>query len=127
MLKKCGWRSKSSARLTVAGLRTFPYYPVNGLRRHPRTDHCEHQGSILHVIADEIESSQTLAEHRGCRLRHCSVSTWPAISAKRVLAALLRIGWQIKRQSAAPIGALAALARLITPLPFTTMTRSDPR
>jgi predicted RNA binding protein YcfA (HicA-like mRNA interferase family) len=27
------------------------------------------------------------------------VSTWPASKAKRVLAALLRIGWRIKRQS----------------------------
>jgi len=26
------------------------------------------------------------------------VSTWPAAKAKRVLAALLRIGWQIKRE-----------------------------
>jgi len=27
------------------------------------------------------------------------VSNWPAVKARRVLAALLRIGWQIKRQS----------------------------
>jgi predicted RNA binding protein YcfA (HicA-like mRNA interferase family) len=27
------------------------------------------------------------------------VSTWPASKAERVLAALLRIGWRIKRQS----------------------------
>lgn len=27
------------------------------------------------------------------------MSTWPATKAKRVLAALLRIGWSIKRQS----------------------------
>ncbi|MGH7815367.1 MAG: type II toxin-antitoxin system HicA family toxin [Candidatus Binataceae bacterium] len=27
------------------------------------------------------------------------MSGWPAAKAKRVLAALLRIGWQIKRQS----------------------------
>ncbi len=27
------------------------------------------------------------------------MSTWPATNARRVLAALLRIGWQIKRQS----------------------------
>lgn len=27
------------------------------------------------------------------------MSTWPASKAKRVLAALLRIGWRIKRQS----------------------------
>lgn len=27
------------------------------------------------------------------------MSQWPATKAKRVLAALLRIGWQIKRQS----------------------------
>jgi predicted RNA binding protein YcfA (HicA-like mRNA interferase family) len=27
------------------------------------------------------------------------VSTWPASKAKRVLAALLRLGWRIKRQS----------------------------
>jgi len=27
------------------------------------------------------------------------VSHWPAAKARRVLAALLRIGWQIKRQS----------------------------
>jgi predicted RNA binding protein YcfA (HicA-like mRNA interferase family) len=27
------------------------------------------------------------------------VSRWPSAKAKRVLAALLRIGWQIKRQS----------------------------
>jgi len=27
------------------------------------------------------------------------VSDWPAARAKRVLAALLRIGWQVKRQS----------------------------
>jgi len=27
------------------------------------------------------------------------VSNWPAAKARRVLAALLRIGWQIKRQS----------------------------
>ena len=27
------------------------------------------------------------------------MSLWPAVKAKRVLAALLRIGWQIKRQS----------------------------
>jgi len=27
------------------------------------------------------------------------VSDWPATKAKRVLAALLRIGWRIKRQS----------------------------
>jgi predicted RNA binding protein YcfA (HicA-like mRNA interferase family) len=27
------------------------------------------------------------------------VSTWPASKARRVLAALLRVGWRIKRQS----------------------------
>jgi predicted RNA binding protein YcfA (HicA-like mRNA interferase family) len=27
------------------------------------------------------------------------VSNWPAVKARRVLAALLRIGWRIKRQS----------------------------
>lgn len=27
------------------------------------------------------------------------MSQWPAIKAKRLLSALLRIGWQIKRQS----------------------------
>jgi len=27
------------------------------------------------------------------------MSQWPSIKAKRVLAALLRIGWQIKRQT----------------------------
>jgi predicted RNA binding protein YcfA (HicA-like mRNA interferase family) len=27
------------------------------------------------------------------------VSTWPAARARRVLAALLKIGWQLKRQS----------------------------
>jgi len=27
------------------------------------------------------------------------MSLWPAVKARRVLAALLRIGWQIKRQS----------------------------
>lgn len=27
------------------------------------------------------------------------MSSWPSAKAKRVLAALLRIGWQIKRQS----------------------------
>lgn len=27
------------------------------------------------------------------------MSRWPAVKAKRVFAALLRIGWQVKRQS----------------------------
>ena len=27
------------------------------------------------------------------------MSNWPAVKAKRVLAALLRIGWRLKRQS----------------------------
>jgi predicted RNA binding protein YcfA (HicA-like mRNA interferase family) len=27
------------------------------------------------------------------------VSTWPAAKASRVLAALMRVGWQVKRQS----------------------------
>lgn len=27
------------------------------------------------------------------------MSTWPATKARRVLAALIRIGWQVKRQS----------------------------
>ena len=31
------------------------------------------------------------------------MSNWPSTKAKRVLAALLRIGWQIKRQSGSHI------------------------
>jgi len=36
------------------------------------------------------------------------MSTWPSTRARRVLAALMRIGWQIKRQS----GSHRTLARL---------------
>ena len=31
------------------------------------------------------------------------MSQWPSVKAKRVLAALLRIGWQIKRQTGSHI------------------------
>jgi predicted RNA binding protein YcfA (HicA-like mRNA interferase family) len=39
------------------------------------------------------------------------VSTWPAAKARRVLAALLRSGWSVKRQS----GSHRTLARLNEP------------
>ena len=39
------------------------------------------------------------------------MSTWPAAKARRVLAALLRMGWRIKRQS----GSHRTLARAVSP------------
>src|SRR5207248_1949365 len=35
----------------------------------------------------------------GSRVRGDAVSHWPATKARRVLAALLRIGWSVKRQT----------------------------
>lgn len=39
------------------------------------------------------------------------MSAWPAVRARRVLAALLRIGWSVKRQS----GSHRTLSRLNSP------------
>jgi predicted RNA binding protein YcfA (HicA-like mRNA interferase family) len=48
------------------------------------------------------------------------MSPWPSTRARRVLSALLRIGWTIKRQSGS-CRTLSALVGLTLSLPSTTM------
>ena len=52
----------------------------------------------LRVIAERVENGEALPREL---VRHvpARMSGWPAAKASRVLAALLRIGWTIKRQS----------------------------
>ncbi len=50
----------------------------------------------LQVLADMIESGEEVPEP--LRLLFCGVSTWRATKARRVHAALLRLGWMFKKQ-----------------------------
>jgi predicted RNase H-like HicB family nuclease/predicted RNA binding protein YcfA (HicA-like mRNA interferase family) len=80
------------------------------------------QALALRVIAERLEHREAPAEFLNVTFES-SVSNWPASRARRVLAALLRLGWAIKRQS----GSHRTLAREGGPmscLRFTTTKRS---
>ena len=56
------------------------------------------QALALYVIADRLEHGEATPELLNLSFC-CSMSQWKATKAKRVLAALLHIGWTIKRQT----------------------------
>ena len=47
------------------------------------------------VIERERERDRTPGHY----LQHCCVTQWPSTNARRLLAALLNVGWHLKRQS----------------------------
>jgi predicted RNase H-like HicB family nuclease len=52
----------------------------------------------LRVVADRLEHGEEDPNYLA-NLFRSSMSEWPSTRARRVLAALQRIGWQIKRQT----------------------------
>ena len=50
------------------------------------------------------------------------MSQWPSVKAKRLLAALLKLGWQVKRQPV-PTKPLPAMTGQILFLPSMTVTK----
>ena len=51
----------------------------------------------LRVLADRVEHGEEVSEVEG--VRGIGMSRWPSTKARLVLAALLRIGWSVKRES----------------------------
>lgn len=56
------------------------------------------QALALRVIAERLEHGEAGPELLSINIQRC-MSQWPSTQARRVLAALLRIGWKVKRQS----------------------------
>ena len=84
------------------------------------------------VLAYGAASLEAMSKAEVLALRHkyfypgYGMSQWPSIKAKRLLAALLRLGWQVKRQS----GSHKTLVRNGWPdffSPFTKAMRSAPK
>jgi hypothetical protein len=55
------------------------------------------QALALRVLADRLEHGEE--DPAFLNISCCGMSQWSSAKAKRVLAALLRIGWSIKRES----------------------------
>ena len=56
------------------------------------------QALALRVVAERLEHGEAGPELSDHYIQRC-MSQWPSTRARRVLAALLRIGWTVKRQS----------------------------
>ena len=53
----------------------------------------------LRVLAERMEQESVLLDISGSLSQHAPMTIWPSVKAPRVLAALLRIGWTVKRQA----------------------------
>lgn len=76
------------------------------------------QSLSLRVLADRLDHGERVPQMTD--VFSVTVSYWPATKARRVLAALLRIGWNVKRHSGS---SHRVLERPTTCLLFMTMSR----
>jgi len=71
----------------------------------PNTRHGRPAGVLIGFKSEDdwfdyrLENDPRFLRTPGNHVQHCCVTQWPSTKARRASAALLSVGWQLKRQS----------------------------